>query len=475
MMKKAFIKLISVFFAAIMIMSLASPAFAEETTTTGSENKDETPEYNAIDLLNTDLTPYISLGEYNNLAITCNVGVSDDDLYDMAVKNNVYTEVTTRNTKSGDTLNVSYVGKIATSDGKLIPVRGGTGSGKLTVGDEGEKKTILELLAGSVKLIGLAPNGTADINITMPADYEETAMAGKEVTFTVTVKSIIEYGYTVEYVSSKYGCNTLEEYKNLLIKESVKNFDQLVAYEVYLTIVKNSKILQYPEAQYNYYYNAAYTYNKKYYDSYYSSQYATFEAFLNANGISLGDIEESAKLSTEKDLICFAIYKTGVLGTISDVEYENRLAELASQNGTTVAEFETMYAGKHDISNVIIANYAYEKLVNLAVLTTDYGQYEYLLEEEEVTTGADTTAPSGAGETVIDPNVIIMIVIISVGVIGCVVLIVIQVNGKKKAEETDGEYDDDEDEEYEEDEEDEEEIEESDGELEDTEEDESAE
>lgn len=445
-MKKHILKLTCAVLAIMTVAVFALPAFAKEAA-----------EYNAIDLLNTDLSPYVKLGKYENLDVTVNVGVTDEELYEMAVNNGIYTEVKSRNTAAGDILSISYVGKIVTSAGKPIPVRGGTGSGTVTQGKTSGNK-LLDLLSVSDKLVGITPGKTADIKVTIPQNYEETAMAGREVVFTVTVKSIIEYGYTEEYVKSQYGCETLEDFKLLVAKSSLQNFEQLVLSEIYLTIVSNATVISYPEEHVLYYYDRQYNYFLSYFESdpQYAATYGSFAAFLSYNGVSLEDIEEYAKVQTERDLICFALYKTGALGTISETEYAARLAEHAASSGMTVEAFETMYAGKHDISNLIIGDYVYEKLGRLANLTTDYDDYKYLLEAEDLTGGSNvTTAAPGEENEKIDPNIIVMIVIIVVGAVGIITFFVVKavIKNKKLAEsDEDGEYEDEAEDEAEEDE-----------------------
>ncbi len=437
--KKRFMRILS--FALALGFSLAAFCLclgAEGTTAQSSAT--EEPELVAIDLFNTDLSPYIELGKYKDLEMTYNVDVSDQELYTMAVSNNIYTEITSRATKKGDLVNISYVGKIAVSTGKMIPVRGGSGMNTVTLeGVSGDKKTIEDMLRGNEKLIGVEPGKSVDVSVTMPSDYSESAMAGKTVVFTVTVKSIIEYGYTDAYVSSKYGCETVEDFKLIVMKQKLESFNELLRYEVYLNIVGNAEITI-PKAQYDYYYASFYNYYKSLYESNasYAQSYPTLEIFIEACGSSLEQIDTSAKLQVERDLVCFAIYKTGAVGNISAAEYQSRLAQLAQENYTTVAEFEAMYEGKPDISNIIIADYTYDKLETLiSKLNTNYGDYAYLLEEEEtesVTTegvGGEGNASGCAG---VDANVVLMIVLIAVGFVGCVVLVILQRRTAKKAE-----------------------------------------
>lgn len=455
MSKKGYLfKILSVIFALVLTFSFPICIYADETT--ASEGGAAEPSYAALDLLNTDLSPYIKLGQYKDIDITFNVAVTDEQLYNMAVQNNVYTEVKSRATQSGDLINVSWVGKAALSSGKLISVRGGTSSGKITVGSKAEgADAVPNMLCMSEKLIGVMPGSSVDITLDIPSDYAESAMAGRRIIFTVTVNSIIEYGFTDEYVASKYGCESLEDYKLVVIKETLKNFEELLRYDVYLHIVKNSTVIQYPTEHYNYYYDAEIKYYKSYYESnaQYAATYGSFEKFLEAYGTSVEQIEERAKIQTEKDLICFAVYKTGVFGTITDAEYEAGLAKIAKENNTTVSALETMYAGRYDLSNLVIADYTYSKLGTLAKLTTDYNDYAYLLEEDETTDTGAVTSPvvQDGNAPAIDSNVILMIVIIAVGFVGCVVLLIVQKKLRKKEAEAedDGEEYDDEDDSYE--------------------------
>ena len=440
-------------FSAVFAVFGSTLAFAEDTT--AGDGEEETPKYAAIDLLSTDLTPYVKLGQYEDIEITLNIAVSDEELYKYAVSDGVYTEVKSRETKDGDLVSIEYVGNVRLSNGNLLPVRGGSSSGAVRItldldGEDGE--TIEAMLAKSEALVGVKPGNTAEVAVNMPEDYPESAMAGKEIVFVVSVGAIIEYGYTDEYVSSKYGCATVEDYKLIIMKEKLKSFTELLIYDTYLHIVKNATVLQYPTEHYNYYYDAEYTYYKSFYDGNesYQTTYGSFEKFLAAVGTSIEQIEQSAKIRTEKDLICAAIYKTGILGTVSESEYESRLAQIAADNNMTVANLELMYSGRFDIQNLIIVDYTYDNLTKLVKLTTDYSEYEYLLDEIESTTPPLVTPPVQESARGIDSNIILMIVIIAVGFIGIVVLFVLSKKAKKPKQDEVDEYND---EEYDEDEE----------------------
>ena len=182
---------------------------------------------------------------------------------------------------------------------------------------------------------------------------------------------------------------------------------------------------------------------------------------------------ERAKYYTEWDLIMFALYKTGHVGTISDAEYESRMAEIAKSNDKTVAELEEEYLGKYDLNNRIIGEYVYDLLSHDAYnvvsdLSTDFTEFSYLLEEpkDTGTSTPDTTnkAPgtSKPGNQNANDGSVDYIKIIGIGVIGLIILgvvvfcaLTIVATAKQKKNTTDIVTDDSDDDEYEEDDEDE--------------------
>ena len=458
--KKLLFSLICILLVAL-IMVPSVTVFAEETTTGGNveEQEPEKTTYPAMDLLNTDLSKYISLGEHKNIPITQNVYVTDEDLYQFALESNIYTEIKTRETAVGDIIKVSFVGNIKLSNGSLLPVQGGSGSGMIELGKTPEKtETLIDYLHGKTELVGIMPGKTAQITVNFPEDFSTSAMAGKEVVFTVTVDSVVEYGLTDAYVKSAFGCENIEAFREMFIKFNLQEFETALKENIFLTITKNSTVYMYPEAQYNYYYYAVYNAYKDKYDAQCKKDpsYATetsFEEYLALNKVTLEMIEENAKVSTEQDLVYFALYNSGAVGTMSEADYAQHLADLAASYGTTSTELETLFAGKHDLMNVIVANFVYSKLDKLAVVTTDYDQFKDLLNETTTQKPQETTTPGTNTEAApcgVDITVVIIIAVLAVGVAVFVALLFIK---KKEAPtDEDGEYvEDEEDEEVEED------------------------
>ena len=392
-MKKTVKRAIAFVLAAIMAVLIIIPAYAEDSTEAGAE-------YRAIDLENTDLSRYITLGNYKNLPITLNVNVTAEDLDRMARENKIYVEVTDRDTAEGDTVNITYSGKVKVSGDRWITVSGAAESkAEVVLTETDEVKTVRDYIINSGKLVGVAPKKETEFTMTFPEDFEVTTVAGKEIKFTATVNYIKEYKYTDSYVKAKFGVDTVEDYRLYLIEKNLLSFADDLAYELYLTVTKNSKINSYPEEHLNYYYYKEYNEYLRMYNETYKDRFDTFEEFLEYAGTDTEAIKERAKYYVEWDLVMFALYKTGDFGTISDSEYSARVAEMAESYDMTVSELEELYLGKHDINNMIIADYVFELLPNdmygVYELTTDFEDFEYLLEDNKPTGTTGPNKPAG--------------------------------------------------------------------------------
>ena len=132
-----------------------------------------------------EVRPAIELGQYNEIEIPSgDTGVSDEEV-DKTIDRlrEMYAQlevVEGRPAQSGDTLIIDIEG---TSEGRLIP---GTKASDytLTLG-RGDLFPAFE-----EQLIGMSKGETREIKITMPADYADKEIAGREALFTVTLKEI---------------------------------------------------------------------------------------------------------------------------------------------------------------------------------------------------------------------------------------------------------------------------------------------
>ncbi len=242
----------------------------------------------------------LTLGKYNGVEYTpATVAEVTDVAIDEEIQNQVASyavtnDVTDRTVKTGDTVNIDYVGKV---DG--VEFTGGTYAGyNLEIGSG-------EFISGFEDgLIGAAIGETREVTATFPDPYKQNPeLAGKEAVFTVTVNSIKETVYpdiTDEFVSENLGYSTAAEYKEA-VKETLKKNNESAAKTtddnaILNAVVDDSEITVYPE-----------TYVQEIIDSYityYTNQatsygYETLEAFCEDNSVDVDqlktEIEQQAR------------------------------------------------------------------------------------------------------------------------------------------------------------------------------------
>ncbi len=132
-----------------------------------------------------DAKKYVTLGEYKGLEVTINDTTVSDGEVDEAVNSALSAKatkepVTDRAVQDTDTVNIDYVGK---KDG--VAFDGGTASGyDLTIGSH----TFIDGFEDG--LIGAKTGEKRTLNLTFPENYSSEELAGKDVTFDVTVNYI---------------------------------------------------------------------------------------------------------------------------------------------------------------------------------------------------------------------------------------------------------------------------------------------
>lgn len=277
-----------------------------ETTGTGSTITDPIPKQ-PMDLLNTDLSPYIALGAYKNVEISAKeIGYQITLHKSMLANEAYYTKVKEgdRTVKEGDIINVDYKGFL---DG--VAFSGGEATDQvITVYEDG---TYIPGFACG--FIGVKAGGSSSFRVTFPADYGEASLAGKEVTFEFTVNYICEFSELTDEMASALssgGYPTAEAYetyqRNLLVQSVLWG-----------SIVEGAEILAYPKEQVLYYYGQL----RDYY-AYYAQYYGmTYEAFLTYIGTTDAAVYESAKEYVDEDLVYYAILQAENI-TLTDADLE---------------------------------------------------------------------------------------------------------------------------------------------------------
>lgn len=131
-----------------------------------------------------DIKPEVKLGQYKGLELEkAPVRIKAEDVdREIAVMQQRYAKlvVTDGPAQMGDVLTIDFLGKV---NGQ--PFRGGAAEGyALELGSQSFIEGFEAQLAGTMK------DETKDIQVTFPEEYHSQELAGKEATFTVTVKEI---------------------------------------------------------------------------------------------------------------------------------------------------------------------------------------------------------------------------------------------------------------------------------------------
>ena len=210
-------------------------------------NNKQSKEYNY------DLSKYVKVGNYKGLEYASQKASVTDEEVDVEIQRRLQKAAKTENSKTGkvengDTINISFVGKI---DGKEFE-GGSSESTDITVGTT-------QMIDGFVEgLIGKNVGDSVTLNLKFPDDYGKTDLQGKAVEFKVTInskKKISVPKLNTEFVKKNSKFTTVKEYKEGVKKELLnqkqKSLDSTVKQELWSRIIDKSKAKKYPEKELN--------------------------------------------------------------------------------------------------------------------------------------------------------------------------------------------------------------------------------
>ena len=210
-------------------------------------NNKQSKEYNY------DLSKYVKVGNYKGLEYASQKASVTDEEVDAEIQRRLQKAAKTENSKTGkvengDTINISFVGKI---DGKEFE-GGSSESTDITVGTT-------QMIDGFVEgLIGKNVGESVNLNLKFPDDYGKTDLQGKAVEFKVTInskKKISVPKLNTEFVKKNSKYKTVKEYKEGVKKELLnqkqKSIDSTVKQELWSRIIDKSKAKKYPEKELN--------------------------------------------------------------------------------------------------------------------------------------------------------------------------------------------------------------------------------
>ena len=194
---------------------------------------------------------YITIGQYKGVEVE---KVEPEEVTDESVENKilgvqqeqaVVSDVTDRPAEEGDTATIDYVGK---KDG--VAFQGGTANDyPLTLGSN----SFIDGFEDGI--VGHSIGETFDLNLTFPEDYGNAELAGQEVVFTVTLKSLTKTELPElndEFVKSvSEESKTVEEYKKEVRKEMEEANKEAAEWEMknalWNTIMENTSVSKYPK------------------------------------------------------------------------------------------------------------------------------------------------------------------------------------------------------------------------------------
>lgn len=288
---------------------------------------------------------YVKVGDYKGLTYNkVSVSVSNAEVQ-KEIKSRVKAKATTKSVKSGtvksgDTINISYVGKI---------------NGKTFSGGSADK-TNLKIGSNSLidgfedGLIGKTVGSKVTLNLKFPSNYSNTKVAGKKVVFTVTINSIqktVTPEYNLAFVKKYTKYDTIKAYeasvKKDLLKDKKESAETTVKNNLWNQVIASSKVKKYPKKQLQYEQDQVTAKYKKM-----AKQYSmTWSKFLKSY---MGTTESGfktqaktyAKSVVQQKLVMHYIAKKEGL-KVTNKEYKEYLSKLLKDAGFTEATFKKQY------------------------------------------------------------------------------------------------------------------------------------
>ncbi|MBQ9718210.1 MAG: trigger factor [Clostridia bacterium] len=323
----------------------------------------------AYDYMANDLTPFIKLGEYKNVPVTmASAAVTDEEFeneIDYMLESYAYYEtVTDRQVEEGETVLADYSGYL---DG--VQFEGGTAANQTIVAASGTG--YIEGFAEA--FIGQMPGVEFDFDVTFPADYGNTDLAGKEVTFVCTVHSIqgseqIIPELTDEFVKENFGYNNVEEFR-ILFRDTVEAqkayyVESNMYSELWLTVVGNAEVIAYPGQEVERVYGERRAMYEEY-AGYYGVDYETF--LSNYAGLTDEELYAESQNYVKEDLVMYQLIKELNLN-LTEEDYAEGMAFFADYYGATEEELAAYY-GEETMRTTILWQALMEKIAETAVIT----------------------------------------------------------------------------------------------------------
>ncbi len=201
---------------------------------------------------NYDFSKYATFGDYKGLTYTRTTESVSDEEVEAEIQNRLQSAATKKTVEEGevsdgDTINVSYEGKL---NGKDTFEGGSSDSQDITIG-------VTSMIDGFTEgLVGHKVGDTVKLDLKFPDDYHEESVAGKDVVFTVKInnKQITEVPeLNMDFVKKNSKAKSVDAYKEDVKKDLLESkqeaADQGTKQELWSQIVEKTKMKKYPEKE----------------------------------------------------------------------------------------------------------------------------------------------------------------------------------------------------------------------------------
>ena len=333
---------------------------------------------------------YVKLGEYKGIKYeTTKVEVTDEEVQaqlDSFVSSLATTEtITDRAVQKDDIVNIAYVGKI---DGEAFE-GGSSESYDLTIGSG----TFIEGFED--QLIGANTGDTVAVNVTFPADYSTTELAGKEAIFDVTINSIsvsVTAELSDELIANNSDYDTVDDYKAYLESSILENkqatTDSTAKSDILTAIMADCEISGFPKKEKTALVDEQIKSVTSQAESY-GIDYATYVTYLGYADEAAyeeaiaGYAEDYIK---EKMVICAIAMKEDMTATSKEIKAyaEQMVTDYSLESTDEIYD----YYDDEDLAYFVVSEKVMDFLVKNAVAT-----------EVEATTEATTEATVEEGDT----------------------------------------------------------------------------
>lgn len=304
-----------------------------------------------------DYRENVELGEYKNVEYYINeeyYSVTDDMIVNRMCQSLDLqpTDVTDRGAKYGDTVNVSFEGKI---DGKDF---------------DGNSVDKYDILLGEGKLaiafeeqiVGVKSGETKTITYTFPIEYSDKTVAGKTAQFETTINSIKSYkesDITEQLLAEKTSYTKTADYKTAVEKEIKDTVERQrkndIASIILSKISENTTVKEYDEDRIAELIDAAKSATSKY------AQDAnmTVEEYVKESysAESYTDYEESLRPAAEEYmksvmLISAIAYNENL--NVTDEEYQNQIKTYMDDYHISLLDLNTYYTAEDIVYSLLI-------------------------------------------------------------------------------------------------------------------------